>query len=69
LHNDNVNTYTYVILNLINLIKLDLPEAIQKTIEVDTKGLAVVAITHKEHAELLQEQLKSVFLICTIEPS
>lgn len=68
-HNDDVNTYMHVILSLVNLVKLDVPTAMLKTVEVDTEGLSIVATTHKEHAELMQEQLQSASLTCTIEPA
>ena len=68
-HNDDVNTYMHVISSLVHLVKLDGPTAVLKTVEVDTEGLSIVATTHKEHAELLQEQLQPVSLTCTIEPA
>lgn len=67
-HNDDVNTYNHVILTFLQLLKMDLPTAVRKTVEVDKKGLSIVAVTHREHAELLQEQLQSKGLTSTIEP-
>jgi ATP-dependent Clp protease adapter protein ClpS len=49
------------------IVKLEPKVALMKTVEVDTEGLSIVAITHKEHAELLQEQLQSKTLTVTIE--
>ena len=67
-HNDDVNTYEHVIKCFMNIVYLDLETAYKKTVEVDKEGLSIVAITHKEKAELLQEQLKSLSLTVTIEP-
>lgn len=66
-HNDDVNTYEHVILSFMQIVKLEPKVAFEKTVEVDTQGLSIVAITHKEHAELLQEQLISTGLTVTIE--
>jgi ATP-dependent Clp protease adapter protein ClpS len=68
-HNDDVHTYDDVIAILMRLVNLDAATALKKTTEVDKKGLSIVATTHKEHAELLQEQFKCQFLTCTIEPA
>lgn len=67
-HNDDVNTYEHVIKSFMQIVNLDLETAYKKTVEVDKQGLSIVAITHKEKAELLQEQLKSQSLTVTIEP-
>jgi ATP-dependent Clp protease adapter protein ClpS len=66
-HNDDINTYEHVIISLMQIVKLEPNVALMKTVEVDTEGLSIVAITHKEHAELLQEQLQSKTLTVTIE--
>jgi ATP-dependent Clp protease adapter protein ClpS len=47
---------------------MDKQTALLKTVEVDKEGMSVVSVTHKEHAELLQDQLKSKALTVTIEP-
>lgn len=66
-HNDDINTYEHVIISFMQILKLEPQVAFQKTVEVDKEGLSIVAITHKEHAELLQEQLQSRTLTVTIE--
>ena len=66
-HNDDINTYEHVIVSFMQIVKMDPKVALEKTIEVDKQGLSIVAITHKEHAELLQEQLVSCRLTVTIE--
>lgn len=67
-HNDDINTYDHVIKTFLELLKMNLVTAVRKTVEVDKEGLSIVAVTHKEHAELLQEQLQSKGLTSTIEP-
>jgi ATP-dependent Clp protease adaptor protein ClpS len=67
-HNDDVNTYEHVIRTFIEVVRMDSQDALTKTIEVDKQGLSVVAMAHREKAELLQEQLQSRALTVTIEP-
>ena len=67
-HNDDVNTYEHVIRTFIEVVRMDSQDALLKTIEVDKQGLSVVAMAHRERAELLQEQLQSRALTVTIEP-
>ena len=69
LHNDDKNTFEHVILTLIELTPLDFDEATQITFEADESGVALVLVTHKERAELYQEQFKSKSLVVTIEPA
>jgi ATP-dependent Clp protease adapter protein ClpS len=66
-HNDDINTYEHVIISFMQILNLEPQIALVKTIEVDKEGLSVVATTHKEHAELLQEQLQTKNLTVTIE--
>lgn len=69
LHNDDVNEFGYVIATIIELTPIKRLEAIQKTFEADRKGLSLLLVTHKERAELYQEQFKSKRLTVTIEPA
>ena len=46
---------------------MDPDTAYRRTVEVDTAGLSVVAITHRERAELLEDQLRSRMLTVSIE--
>ena len=69
LHNDDHNTFPHVIKSLVQLCNLSEQEAILRAVEAHKTGLALVLTTHKEKAELHQEQLTSVGLIATIEPS
>jgi ATP-dependent Clp protease adapter protein ClpS len=67
-HNDDVNTYEHVIRTFIEVVRMESQDALLKTIQVDKEGLSVVAMAHRERAELLQEQLQSRALTVTIEP-
>lgn len=69
LHNDDVNDREYVIGTLVELTPLDKQEAKQRTLEADKTGVALVLVTHKERAELYQEQFTSKRLTVTIEPA
>lgn len=67
-HNDDINSYDHVIRTFMDIIKMDVKMAFDKTVEVDKKGLSVVKVTHKEEAEFIQERLQSKSLTVTIEP-
>jgi ATP-dependent Clp protease adaptor protein ClpS len=67
-HNDDVNTFEHVIDCFTNILGMQPMEAAVKTLLVDQRGVCSVKVTHKEHAELVMEQLKSQGLRCTIEP-
>jgi len=67
-HNDDINTYNHVIGTFMEIVKMDKQTAYVKTVEVDKEGLSIVSVTHKEHAELLRDQLQSKALTVTIEP-
>lgn len=68
LHNDDVNTFERVILAILKLTPLTTESAVQKTIEAHKTGVALLLVTHKERAELYQEQFQSLGLTVTIEP-
>lgn len=69
LHNDDVNDMLYVVGTIIELTPLDIDQAKQRTIEADKTGVSLLLITHKERAELYQEQFTSKKLTVTIEPA
>lgn len=69
LHNDDVNVVEYVINTIIMLTPLDEQQAVQRTQEADKTGVALLLVTHKERAELYQEQFQSKGLTVTIEPA
>ena len=68
LHNDEVNTFEHVIVTIVRLTALGPEEAVQRTLEAHVAGLALLVVTHKERAELYQEQFASASLTVTIEP-
>ena len=68
LHNDDENTADHVVRSIVRLTPLQAEDAVQKTIEADRTGVALLLVTHKERAELYQEQFTSLSLTVTIEP-
>jgi len=54
---DNDHTYEYVMLMMQELFAHDLPKAFKIAQNVDSQGRAICLTTHKEHAELKQEQI------------
>jgi len=69
LHNDEVNEMGFVIESLCRFARLSVPTATRCTMEAHKKGLSLVLATHREHAELVAEQLTSLRLTVTIEPA
>jgi len=67
LHNDEVNEMGFVIESLCRFARLSVPAATRCTMEAHRKGLSLVLSTHREHAELVAEQLTSLRLTVTIE--
>ena len=74
LHDDDVTTFDFVIELLRTLFYKDAGEAVRLTNEVHERGVAVVARTHRERAELYVDQVRSLArprgfpLRATIEP-
>ena len=69
LHNDDKNTYDYVVSTITQLTSLNEQDAVLRTVEADKTGIALLLTTHKERAELYQEQFTSKGLVVTIEPA
>ena len=69
LHNDDVNTHQHVVKSIVELTHLSEQDATVRTEEADKTGVALILITHKERAELYQEQFTSKGLVVTIEPA
>ena len=69
LHNDDTNTPTYVVETIVQLTTLNEQDAELRMKEADKTGLALLLTTHKERAELYQEQFTSKGLTVTIEPA
>ena len=68
LHNDNVNEITFVVDTVIDIARIERQDAILRVIEAHNDGLALLTTTHREHAELLQQQFMTKKLIVSIEP-
>src|SRR5262245_60060583 len=68
LHNDDVNEMDHVVQTIVALTTLNLDAAVQRTLEANDTGLSLLLVTHKERAELYQEQFQSASLTVTIEP-
>ncbi len=69
LHNDDVNDQEYVAMRLVELGNLPVERAVEVMLEAHESGVALVRVTHQEHAELLRDQFVSVGLTVSIEPA
>ncbi len=69
LHNDDKNAMDFVIGTIVELTPLNEQEAKVRTTEADKTGVSLLLVTHKERAELYQEQFQSKGLTVTIEPA
>ncbi len=69
LHNDPVNEMPYVVETIIALTPLNRHDAETRMLEAHRRGLSLLLTTHREHAELLDEQFQSKRLKVTIEPA
>lgn len=69
LHNDDTNEMPFVVRTVMELTPLNEQEAEVRTIEAHKTGVALLLTTHKERAELYQEQFTSKGLTVTIEPA
>lgn len=69
LHNDDKNEMGFVVMSIMELTPLNEDAAVQRMIEAHKTGVALLLVTHKERAELYQEQFKSKGLTVTIEPA
>lgn len=68
LHNDAKNEMGYVIETILELTAIEPQRALVKMLEAHKRGVSLLLSTHREYAELLQEQFKSKGLTVTIEP-
>lgn len=69
LHNDDKNEMGFVVSTVMELTPLKEQEAELRTVEAHKTGVALLLVTHKERAELYQEQFTSKGLTVTIEPA
>jgi ATP-dependent Clp protease adaptor protein ClpS len=58
----------FVIHAIVELTPLNRQEALNKMLEAHDRGVALLVVTHKERAELYQDQFQSKGLTVTIEP-
>ena len=68
LHNDRVNYMAYVVAAVTEIVRIPRLEAQERMLEAHRKGVAVLMVTHREHAELLVDQLRSKRLTASAEP-
>jgi len=68
-HNDNINTFDFVIRCLREIARLEMNMAVTKTNEIHHEGASQVTHTHREHAELICERLQGRGLTVTVEPA
>jgi ATP-dependent Clp protease adaptor protein ClpS len=69
LHNDDKNDMEYVVSTILELTTLNENDAIVRMTEAHKSGVALLLVTHKERAELYQEQFTSKQLVVSIEPA
>ena len=67
LHNDDKNEITFVVRTITELTPLQHEEAVLRTLEAHQQDVALLLVTHKERAELYQEQFQTKGLTVTIE--
>jgi ATP-dependent Clp protease adaptor protein ClpS len=67
LHNDDVNDMIFVVTTIVALTPLNQDLAVHRTLEAHERGVALLLTTHKERAELYQEQFQTKGLTVTIE--
>lgn len=68
LHNDDVNEVGFVVETIIELVRVNPRQALLCTLTAHRTGLCHLVSTHREKAELLQDQFKTKALTVTIEP-
>ena len=69
LHNDPISEMGFVITTLVELTPLNHERAVHVMLEAHKTGVGLVLVTHKERAELYQEQFQTKRLTVTIEPA
>ena len=69
LHNDDKNDMGFVVQTIVELTPLQEGEAVLRTLEAHERAVSLLLVTHKERAELYQEQFQTKGLTVTIEPA
>jgi ATP-dependent Clp protease adapter protein ClpS len=54
---------------VIEFARLPHADAVERTIEAHESGVALLVVTHRERAELIEEQFRTRGLTVTIEPA
>jgi ATP-dependent Clp protease adapter protein ClpS len=66
--NDRINHMDRVVEIVARVVRLAVPVATRCMLEAHRKGVSLLVVTHREHAELLVEQLRSERLRAAAEP-
>lgn len=69
LHNDDVSDFAVVTRSVVDFARLSVADAVERTVEAHESGVALLVVTHRERAELMQEQFQTRGLTVTIEPA
>jgi len=69
LHNDDDSDMLFVVDTIVVLGVTNRDDAISRMLEAHETGCALLTMTHREHAELLEEQFQSKGLTVSIEPA
>jgi ATP-dependent Clp protease adaptor protein ClpS len=69
LHNDDDNDMEFVVETIVMLTPLKAHDAIMRMKEAHESGVALLLVTHKERAELYEDQFNSRGLTVSIEPA
>ena len=68
LHNDDDSLMEDVVAAIQQIVKMKYVPAMQHMLEAHQRGISLLCVTHREHAELIQEQFETKLLTVTIEP-
>ena len=69
LHNDDVNEFAFVTRSVVEFARLSVQDAMDRTVEAHEAGIAMLLVTHRERAELIQDQFQTRGVTVTIEPA
>ena len=69
LHNDDKNEMGFVVGTIVELTPLNEKDAVVRTLEAHETGVALLLVTHRERAELYEDQFQTKGLTVTIEPA
>ncbi len=69
LHNDDINEMLDVVGAILELTTLNRTRAFEAMMTAHQRGMCLLLLTHRERAELYEEQFRAKRLIVTIEPN